>query len=114
MDGFAQGLDCDALKTGTFEIETEHVGVVQIFRGEHMQVEVVPELNKQTDYSIVWTGPCLFEIQYKSGDHPPGNNSRRPIICEITEITDSTHMVRSQIEGTDTWFDYVMREIEKN
>ncbi|MBW2937492.1 hypothetical protein KXJ69_05205 [Aureisphaera sp. CAU 1614] len=63
--------------------------------------------------SIHWTSDCSFTIEYESGDKPPTPTADLPIDCEIIEVGEDYHIVRSQIRGTEIQFDYLM-ENKKN
>ncbi len=112
LSACTQNLDCSALKKGKFQIPTESMGNVIIERTDSLHIETLPELGKKTIEHLEWTGDCSFVIEYLSGDIPPGLNARKPIACEIIEIGEGYHIVRSRIVGTDIEADYRMEEVD--
>ena len=48
-------------------------------------------------------------LEYESGDKPPTSTAELPIDCEIIDVGEDYHIVRCQIRGTETKFDYTMK-----
>ena len=104
----AQKSDCNKLKTGIFTIQTESNGIITVTRTKTQSIEDIPAIGKKMVNSINWTSDCSFTIEYKSGDKPTTPTAELPIDCEIIEVAEDYHIVRAQIRGTETQFDYKM------
>ncbi len=101
--------DCSDVKIGTFTTQTESYGVITVTRTETQSIEDIPAINKKMVNSIYWTSDCTFTLEYESGDKPPTSTAELPIDCEIIDVGEDYHIVRCQIRGTETKFDYTMK-----
>lgn len=113
LNSCAQKIDCSPLRTGVFTYQADPLVMITVTRTETQSIEEIPSLGKKMINSMKWTGDCTFTIQYESGDKPPSSTADLPIDCEIIQVGDDFHLVRSRIRGTEMQMDYKM-ENKKN
>lgn len=100
---FSQNPDCQAYKTGSFEIYNE-VGLhTTIIRNDSTQTEFNVQSGKSAIFAIEWTSDCTYDLTYKSGDEEISDFFKaKKLHIEITSTDEDGYLFKAIMDGYST------------
>ena len=98
-----QEIDCKSVRTGKFKLINEELNLRYLIeRNDSVQFETKLTTGEKSQYRIIWTGKCEYELEILSGpEELMAFFKDRNLKVEILEVTKDEYKFRSTIEGTD-------------
>jgi len=108
--------NCDAVKIGTFELNSYDGSIHTIMRTEKTQTEFIEKSGNVVQYDLKWISPYAYQIfnrKLVQGTEdrkvPPINDT---ITFEIVKVDGNKHVVKAKLKGIDEMYEKTLTKIK--